>query len=235
MRVGVEQARQQRPAADVDGRVGVSGFQQHPAGVGSRIIGEVIGQEVEYDDCDPDAYQEAIRPYHRNQWHSDAVAYLFAEIARRVKAFSEANPSAPIIRLGIGDVTEPLPEACRNAMKAAIENVALVGETAFVHMGAVTSADHLVIVADFLMKLAEATWSVVSGIRNGKLVVIFRNAGFRRDAGRRARETLGDLGPAGGHKSAARAEIPLAAIQDIAGATVDYGAFVRRRLKKSVP
>lgn len=47
----------------------------------ARIIGEVIGREVEYDDCDPDAYQEAIRPYHRNEWHSDAVAYLFAEIA----------------------------------------------------------------------------------------------------------------------------------------------------------
>ena len=49
------------------------------------------------------------------------AGYLFPEIARRVKAFSEANPQAPIIRLGIGDVTEPLPEACRTAMKAAID------------------------------------------------------------------------------------------------------------------
>ncbi len=49
------------------------------------------------------------------------AGYLFPEIARRVKAFSEANPEAPIIRLGIGDVTEPLPEACRTAMKAAID------------------------------------------------------------------------------------------------------------------
>jgi LL-diaminopimelate aminotransferase len=49
------------------------------------------------------------------------AGYLFPEIARRVKAFSEANPSAPIIRLGIGDVTEPLPEACRDAMKTAID------------------------------------------------------------------------------------------------------------------
>jgi len=47
----------------------------------ANVIGEVIGQKVEYDDCDPDAFQEAIRPFHRNQWHSDAVAYLFAEIA----------------------------------------------------------------------------------------------------------------------------------------------------------
>lgn len=47
----------------------------------ARIVGEVIGRDVEYEDCDPDAFQEAIRPFHRNQWHSDAVAYLFAEIA----------------------------------------------------------------------------------------------------------------------------------------------------------
>jgi len=47
----------------------------------AKIIGEVIGQEVVYDDCDPKAFQEAIRPFHRNDWHSDAVAYLFAEIA----------------------------------------------------------------------------------------------------------------------------------------------------------
>jgi uncharacterized protein YbjT (DUF2867 family) len=47
----------------------------------AKLIGEVIGQPVVYDDCDPKAFQEAIRPFHRNQWHSDAVATLFAEIA----------------------------------------------------------------------------------------------------------------------------------------------------------
>ena len=47
----------------------------------AQVIGEVIGQKVVYDDCDPKAFQEAIRPFHRNQWHSDAVARLFAEIA----------------------------------------------------------------------------------------------------------------------------------------------------------
>jgi LL-diaminopimelate aminotransferase len=51
------------------------------------------------------------------------AGYLFPEIARRVKAFSEAHPDAPIIRLGIGDVTEPLPEACRTAMKAAVDEL----------------------------------------------------------------------------------------------------------------
>ncbi|MBE9172224.1 LL-diaminopimelate aminotransferase [Cyanobium sp. LEGE 06143] len=49
------------------------------------------------------------------------AGYLFPEIARRVKAFGEAHPDAALIRLGIGDVTEPLPQACRNAMKLAID------------------------------------------------------------------------------------------------------------------
>jgi LL-diaminopimelate aminotransferase len=49
------------------------------------------------------------------------AGYLFPEISRRVKLFSEAHPDAALIRLGIGDVTEPLPEACRNAMKAAVD------------------------------------------------------------------------------------------------------------------
>jgi len=51
------------------------------------------------------------------------AGYLFPEIARRVNTFAEANPEAKIIRLGIGDVTEPLPEACRTAMIKAVEEM----------------------------------------------------------------------------------------------------------------
>ena len=51
------------------------------------------------------------------------AGYLFPEIARRVNAFAEANPEAQIIKLGIGDVTEPLPEAVRSAMIAAVNDM----------------------------------------------------------------------------------------------------------------
>jgi LL-diaminopimelate aminotransferase len=53
------------------------------------------------------------------------AGYLFPEIARRVKAFSDANPdlAAKIIRCGIGDVTEPLPAAVRAAMHEAIDEM----------------------------------------------------------------------------------------------------------------
>lgn len=51
------------------------------------------------------------------------AGYLFPEIARRVNTFAQGNPDAKIIRLGIGDVTEPLPEACRTAMIKAVEEM----------------------------------------------------------------------------------------------------------------
>lgn len=49
-------------------------------------------------------------------------SYLFAEIARRVAAYKEANPDADIIRLGIGDVTQPLPQVCIEAMHKAVDD-----------------------------------------------------------------------------------------------------------------
>ncbi|MFT4175550.1 MAG: LL-diaminopimelate aminotransferase [Luteolibacter sp.] len=54
------------------------------------------------------------------------AGYLFPEIARRVKAYSEANPdkAARIIRCGIGDVTEPLPAAVVKAMHEAVDELA---------------------------------------------------------------------------------------------------------------
>ena len=51
-------------------------------------------------------------------------SYLFAEIGRRVAAFKEAHPEADIIRLGIGDVTQPLPAACIEAMHKAVDEMA---------------------------------------------------------------------------------------------------------------
>jgi LL-diaminopimelate aminotransferase len=52
------------------------------------------------------------------------AGYLFPEIGRRVAAFAKANPAARIIRLGIGDVTEPLPDAVIKAMHEAVDQMA---------------------------------------------------------------------------------------------------------------
>jgi len=51
-------------------------------------------------------------------------SYLFSDIAKRVAAFQQANPDKKIIRLGIGDVTRALPEACVKALHAATDEMA---------------------------------------------------------------------------------------------------------------
>ncbi|HBR31478.1 MAG TPA: LL-diaminopimelate aminotransferase, partial [Clostridiales bacterium] len=49
-------------------------------------------------------------------------SYLFLDIANKTKDFQKTHPEASIIRMGIGDVTLPLPKACVKAMeKASIE------------------------------------------------------------------------------------------------------------------
>lgn len=52
------------------------------------------------------------------------ASYLFADIARRVSAFQQANPDRKIIRLGIGDVTQPLPGAVVDAFHRGVEEMA---------------------------------------------------------------------------------------------------------------
>lgn len=50
-------------------------------------------------------------------------SYLFSEIAKRVKEYSEKNPDKKIIRLGIGDVTLPLPRVAVTALKKAADEM----------------------------------------------------------------------------------------------------------------
>ena len=63
---------------------------------------------------------------HVNEHYAKLQAsYLFSEIAKRVKAYQDEHPDKPVIRLGIGDVTEPLPPACIEAMRKAVDEMAV--------------------------------------------------------------------------------------------------------------
>lgn len=86
----------------------------------------------------------------------------------------------------------------------------------FTFLGPVSTPDILVTLADFFLRAVEISWTIVGGIYGDKLVVIFRNDGLRKNAGRLALKAFGKLGLAGGHAASARAEIPLAQIHDLA-------------------
>lgn len=95
----------------------------------------------------------------------------------------------------------------------AFYNLRRIGQGLYAHMGKVENPDILVIVADFFTRVHGVPWDVVSGEYNDKLIVIFRGDGGRRDMGKLAAGLFGDLGSAGGHKGAARAEIDMAALE----------------------
>ncbi|TAL37240.1 MAG: LL-diaminopimelate aminotransferase [Spirochaetes bacterium] len=91
-------------------------------------------------------------------------SYLFSEIAKRVGAFQEANPETRIIRMGIGDVTVPLPPAIIKAFHDGVDDMARadsfkgygpeqgydflrekIAENDFLSRGATISADEIFI------------------------------------------------------------------------------------------
>lgn len=54
------------------------------------------------------------------------ASYLFTDIARKVQVFSEQNPDKKILKLGIGDVTRPLPQVAIDALKKSADDLATV-------------------------------------------------------------------------------------------------------------
>lgn len=97
--------------------------------------------------------------------------------------------------------------------RIALETMKMHRGRVFVHLGTVSNPDVCVLVADFFMRVNPVTWSIVSGVYQDNLVIIFRNDGVRKNAGKLARKGFCQLGSAGGHKSMARAEIPLSALE----------------------
>lgn len=91
----------------------------------------------------------------------------------------------------------------------------------FVHLGKVKSPDACVLIADFFMKVKNVEWSIVSGIYHKKLIIIFRNLGIQKNAGKTANAAFGDLGPSGGHKNMARSELDLKAVGNETGLADD--------------
>ena len=84
-----------------------------------------------------------------------------------------------------------------------------LGQGMSVFMGVVDSPDILVILADFFLRIHGVSWILIGGMYNDTLVIVFRGDGLRRDMGKFAQRLFGDVGSAGGHKSMARAEIPM--------------------------
>ncbi|MFH0809441.1 MAG: DHH family phosphoesterase [Pseudomonadota bacterium] len=111
------------------------------------------------------------------------------------------------------ELSEMPPDVLRH-FRTALEVVRIARDWAFAHLGRVSNPDALVMVADFLIRIQGVSWSAVSAVAGEHLVVIVRSDGYRKNAGAVVGRAFGHLGTAGGKIEAARAEIPLANLQE---------------------
>ena len=103
-----------------------------------------------------------------------------------------------------------LPEAALDTLAIGIAQRQLVDGVMFSHLGPVGYPELIAQFADLFLQVEGAEWSVVSGVVNGELHISVRNVGYVRGAGEVVRAAFGDLGGAGGHRTMAKAVIPLA-------------------------
>lgn len=95
-------------------------------------------------------------------------------------------------------------------------------EKIFCFLGTVENADVCVQVADFLLRIIQIYSVVVAGIVKEQLIIVFRGDGYRMNCGAIASRTFGRLGSAGGHRSAARAEIHLDKMRELLAGDLSY-------------
>ncbi len=88
--------------------------------------------------------------------------------------------------------------------------------------------DFIPYVADFYLQLEDVQWTVVSGVVNDQMVVSVRNLGYSRNAGDFVRRWFNDIGSAGGHRTMAKAVVPLEAFQNKFG--THEGSRVNQRM-----
>ncbi len=104
-----------------------------------------------------------------------------------------------------------LPLDALDALGGALLHRTIIQNALFAHLGPVSRPDLIPQFADLCLQVKGIEWSVVSGLTGDELHVSVRNVGYVRAAGEVVHEAFGDLGSAGGHRSAAKAVIPLAA------------------------
>jgi nanoRNase/pAp phosphatase (c-di-AMP/oligoRNAs hydrolase) len=100
-------------------------------------------------------------------------------------------------------------------IRKAFNHMHMSRSTLFAYLGRVDNSDIIVTAADFLTRVGGISLCVAAGTCDGVLSVVFRSDGFQRSAGKVAFQAFDKFGSAGGHKTAARAEIPLENLEKI--------------------
>lgn len=136
---------------------------------------------------------------------------LFLErgsILADLEAFTYLYPLAS--RALITRIERPaLPRADLEALGRALSRLQLDNGVAVLHMGEIKREDVISQMAEFCLQIEGVDWGVVSGLCKDRVVISVRNAGYVRSAGEIMKKLFDTIGSAGGHRTMAKAVIPL--------------------------
>ena len=140
---------------------------------------------------------------------------FFNRQANRVdlEAFSYLYPLADAAMIRKMEGAEITMERLEYVLKAK-QNGQMVEQVFCSFIGASPREDFIPYVADFYLQLEDVKWTIVAGIVNDSLVMSVRNLGYSRNAGEFVRKYFADIGSAGGHRSMAKAVVPLRGFRD---------------------
>ncbi len=105
-----------------------------------------------------------------------------------------------------------LPRETLVAFADGLKDARIEDKVIFSHLGPVVREDIVPQLADFCLQVEGVDWSVVSGVVDSELIVSVRNVGFVQKAGTVVKDAFAGLGPAGGHRTMAKAVLPLAGL-----------------------
>lgn len=114
-----------------------------------------------------------------------------------------------------------LPLVFANFLARVLPRIRKREELLTLHVGQVDREDVIPQLADFCMQFENTEWVVVSGKTHDAIVLSVRNPGYVRSAGDVVRRLFGNVGRAGGHRSMAKAIVPLRSWRKAFGSTRD--------------
>ncbi len=129
-----------------------------------------------------------------------------------IEAFSYLYPLADANLIRKMEGAEITAERLQFVVKAT-ERGRMVDQVFATFIGECPREDIIPYVADFFLQLENVRWTAVAGILNGAFVMSVRNLGYTRNAGDFVRRFFSDIGSAGGHRSMAKAIVPLDAFE----------------------
>ena len=125
-----------------------------------------------------------------------------------------------------------LSDAALDVLARGLADRQVVRGVFFSHLGHVPTADQIPQFADFGLQAEGVEWSVVSGVVGTDVHVSVRNVGYVKSAGDVTRAAFGDLGSAGGHRTMAKAVLPVRGLLKAGGEPPSGRAYQERIIQR---